>query len=155
MKTYTCPRDLEQFGFRCLTGEACGLSIRLLYDMNRKGHSLLARSLGMTPEQIIPNPPWNGGEFADGSVLLTNEQATLCALLGMLVYLGCVEVWQPYDKDGRLLNELYGLVNDEEIELAKKFRIGHPVGTEFRKHRLSSMPGSGDQHTHEMSGRIR
>lgn len=155
MKTYDCPRDLEQWGFNCLTGEACGLGLRLLYDMNHVAHAILARTMGFTVDQIKLSPTWNGGDYDAGSALLTSNQALMCALFGMLMWDKCICVMQPYNDQGRLSDTLYGIEDDVELGLIKETRCGLPRGTEFRTWKLSTMPGSGDLHLHHMSGRLR
>lgn len=154
MITYDCPRDLERWGFRCLTGEACGLSLRLLYDMNGVAHAILARTMGFTKDQLQLSPTWNGGAFDAGSALLTMEQATMCALFGMLMWDKCYAVVQTYSKCGHLENRLFGFDDEAEWKMFEETRIGLPEGTEFRVHRLSTAPGSGDRNRHMMSGRI-
>lgn len=154
MKTYDCPRDLEKWGFNCLTGEACGLGLRLLYDVDAAGHAIFARTVGMEVGQIQLSPSWNGGVFDAGSLLLTDHQAMMCALFGMLLFDRCFCVVQPYSENGYIRNVLYGFETEAEYALFLETRIGFPEGTEFRTHKLSTMPGSGDLNQHAMSGRI-
>ena len=149
MKSYHCPNDLEKFGFQCLTGEACGLSMRLLYDVNELGRKVLCKVLGI-PDISLPSP-WNGRRFAAGSVMLTGELALTCAIFGMLET-GCLEVWQCYDKSGRLTSEIYGLETQEEIEQAKQWNIGHP--REDRWYRWTYGGTARDRNVHVMTGRI-
>lgn len=152
MITYTCPRDLEQFGFRCLTGEACGLGIRLLYDVSEDGKRILARTLGLDETALTLPPAWNGGDFDAGSVMLTNDMAETVALFGLLFQKKCIEVWRRYE-DGELQHDLYGLQDSHEIALAQENRIGFPDGTSFYRYKGSRYPGSGDRNTHMISGR--
>ena len=153
MISYTCVGDLEQFGFDCLTGEACGLGMRLLYDVSEEGKEVLERSMGLMPGSMQLMSPWNGGKFGAGSVLMTYEQATTCAIFAMLLKKRCVEVWQQYHH-GRLGGSCYGLENAEEVRLAEESNIGCGSDASFRRWRLSSMPGSGDRNQHMISGRV-
>lgn len=155
MKSYDCPNDLQQWGFKCLTGEACGLSLRLLYDLNDQAHELLARTLGLGKHQLILNETWNGGQHSAGSAMLTADNAVMCALFGMLLKDKCVCVLQPYDKHGRLMPVLYGFETEDEHKQFKEMPVLASDRTEFRTHRLSTQPGTGDQHRHMMSGRVR
>jgi len=154
VKSYTCPGDLEQFGFRCLTGEACGLTMRLLYDVNLLGKRILEYSLGDI--EVSLREPWNGGEFNAGSVMLTYDMARTCAIFGMLGRhiqgeKPCLEVWELYD-DGRLTGQLYGLETQEEIDLATQYNIGCGKDASWRKWRLAGT--AGDRNVHVMSGRV-
>lgn len=152
MKTYTCPRDLEQFGFSCLTGEACGLGMRLLYDVNELGRLRLAKALGIPPERLKLAESWNGKAFNAGSVLLTGDLACTVAIFSMLD-IGCAEVWQPYAKDGKLTWELFGLTSDELLEAQDPAnRWGSGAANEHRRWRYAGT--AGDRNIHVMSGRI-
>ena len=46
MKSVHCWNDLEKFGVVLLTGEACGLSYRLLCDVTARGKKTLERPWG-------------------------------------------------------------------------------------------------------------
>ena len=59
MKTVACWEDLARYGIEALTGEACGLSYRLLCDVTAKGKAVLAKFLG-APDLALP-PAWNRG----------------------------------------------------------------------------------------------
>lgn len=61
---YECPRDLEQFGIRLLTGEACGLAMRGLFDLDKSGAAIVRSFLGV--QELKEN--WNSGAVA--SVML-------------------------------------------------------------------------------------
>jgi hypothetical protein len=37
VKTITCWNDLREFGIDPLTGEACGLGYRILFDLDERG----------------------------------------------------------------------------------------------------------------------
>ena len=154
MKTYYGAHDLREWGFDCLTGEACGLGIRLLYDVNDLGRTILSRTMGMEQHQLILNPSWNGGAFNKGSVLLTYDQALTCALFGMLLHDKCIQVMQPYVEFGHLQPQLYGLENKDEVGLFSDTLVGYPVGTTFKTYKLSGMPGTGDRNKHMFTGRI-
>lgn len=70
-------RDLELFGIRPLTGEACAYSMRLLCDLTEGGAALIRDYLGLPADcQLAPN--WNSGAVA--SIMLTREQLKPLAL---------------------------------------------------------------------------
>lgn len=52
-------RDLEPFGIKALTGEACPLSRRLLCDVTDDGKAILLDTLGLPPTSLPEN--WNSG----------------------------------------------------------------------------------------------
>jgi len=60
---------LDSFGVNYLTGEACGLSMRGLYDLTPAGAELLAEFLGGCVPQ---SEAWNGRDGAKVSALLTH-----------------------------------------------------------------------------------
>lgn len=63
--------DLRQFGIDVLTGEACGLSYRLLCDVTKEGKQTLEKALGVIALELADN--WNNGSATDphvGSVML-------------------------------------------------------------------------------------
>mgnify|MGYP000084127903 CR=1 FL=1 len=153
MKIYQSLNEAKQWGFNPLTGEACGLNLRILFDLSEQGHELLARSMGFNKEQLILSPSWNGGEFSAGSALLTTNQIETCVLLGMLLHDKCLEVWTPigeYAAHGFL----YGIDSMEELAAAKETNIEFSSDVGFRAYKLSGMPGTGDRNRHAMSGRI-
>src|SRR5947208_3214060 len=74
MKTITGFQDLTVFGIDPLTGEACGLSYRILCDVTEGGRNVLAKAFGI-PSIALPEA-WNRGSAADphvGSVMLAPE----------------------------------------------------------------------------------
>ena len=48
-QTYDCPRDLEQFGVLPLTGEACGVGMRMLCDLTQEGVDLIREFMRVEP----------------------------------------------------------------------------------------------------------
>src|SRR5690242_10625750 len=101
MKTVSCWEDLRPFGISALTGEACGMMYRILFDVTDQGRRALAKCLGVPGLQLAG--PWNRGDPADphvGSVLLTGEMFTPLAIFALLEG-GCDEVWLR--KDGWLV----------------------------------------------------
>src|SRR3954454_14489234 len=94
MKTIYNWRDLESYGIDPLTGEACGLMARVLFDCTEGGRKILAKALGIPDLKLAE--PWNRGTAADphvGSILLPHAMLTLVAVFALLES-GCDEVWQ-------------------------------------------------------------
>jgi len=56
IETYNSIQDLEQFGVFPLTGEACGLNMRILCDLDQQGCDLMRDFLRLSP--FAQN--WNG-----------------------------------------------------------------------------------------------
>ena len=80
MKTIGSWNDLRAHGIEVLTGEACGLSYRILCDVTARGKATIEKALGVR-ELRLPEG-WNRGEEGDphvGSILLAPE---LLPLLG-------------------------------------------------------------------------
>lgn len=93
MKTIRYWDDLRDEGIVALTGEACGLSYRLLCDVTARGKRTLEKALGVA--QLVLHENWNHGSADDphvGSVLLAPD---LLPFLGVFALLeaGCREVW--------------------------------------------------------------
>lgn len=63
MKSFDNTHQLEEFGIDCLTGEACGVGLRVLADVTEEGRTLLREFFRMD----VASAPWNGGV---GSVML-------------------------------------------------------------------------------------
>lgn len=146
MKTYHCIGDLDQFGFNCLTGEACGLGLRLLFDISAPAKAILVKALGV--QDIALRDAWNGGD-AVGSVMLDRDICTTLAIFGMLEQ-GCIEVWQSVgeNRDG----SIHGIENEEELVLAKESNIGYPNVEGWRVWKYQGTAGHRNRHV--MSGRV-
>lgn len=80
MKVINNWHDLEPYGIKALTGEACALSMRLLCDVNRSGLNLMERALGGV--SITPNPDWNGHD-AIGSLLIPYDMFESIAVIAL------------------------------------------------------------------------
>lgn len=149
MKSVRNADDLKRYGFDCLTGEACGLNLRLLFDVTAEGKSLLETVLGVREITLLQD--WNGGD-AVGSCLLTREMITTVAIFGMLFRDNCIEVWQEVTNDTPS-GEVFGIENEEELALAIDCNLAR-VGAAWRRFKRSPYPGSGDRNLHAVSGRV-
>ena len=63
MQKITCWDDLRPYGIDVLTGEACGLSYRILCDVTESGKQTIQKALGITNLGLPDN--WNRGDPAD------------------------------------------------------------------------------------------
>lgn len=85
MKTITCWNDLQPFGVIPLTGEACGLRYRILFDVTETGRKIVAKCFGI-PKMTLAEP-WNRGTKEDphvGSIMLTHEALLPLAVFALL-----------------------------------------------------------------------
>ena len=74
MRNITCWNDLRPFGIDVLTGEACGLSYRMLCDVTEKGKRTIQKALGIANLGLPEN--WNRGDPGDphiGAIMLAPE----------------------------------------------------------------------------------
>ena len=78
MKCVACFRDLEQFGIKCLTGEADALGFRILCDLTEQGVRVFRECFGIPSGPLAEN--WNSGAVA--SVMLTEESIKPLAVIG-------------------------------------------------------------------------
>ena len=147
MKTITCFNDLMPFGIDALTGEACGLSYRLLCDVTEHGRKIVAKALGI-PTLTLPEP-WNRGTATDphvGSVLLPFEMLVPLAVFGLLES-GCREAWLV--REGGVI----GIEPDDDPEMIEANRrlVGDRL---LRTLAYKGTAEAGDRNVHLMSGRI-
>lgn len=145
MKIITCYNDLLPFGIDPLTGEACGLSYRILCDVTERGRKILGKALGI-PALALPEP-WNRGGATDphiGSVMLAFEMLTPLSVFALLES-GCREVWLV--RDGGVI----GIEPDDSPEMIEANR--QLVGDRILR-TLGYRGTSCDRNVHIMSGRI-
>ena len=91
--------DFKPFGIYFLTAEACGLSLRILFDISPKGKAILEQYLGvknielwepMNPksrlkeEEIENNVPVNEQMHPIGTFMLTRDMFTTLAVFCLL-----------------------------------------------------------------------
>ena len=130
-------RDLREFGIDALTGEACGLMMRILCDVSEKGAEHLSRFLG-GHVKIDKGSNWNGGtkeEPSVGSVLLPYS---ILADLGAFLLLTTGKSGVALSKDGTIFEYTGELPAWMDVQ---------------RTWRRSDAPGTGDRNTHAFSGR--
>lgn len=144
MKSINCWNDLAPFGIIPLTGEACGLMYRILFDVTEQGRRIVAKCLG-TPDLNLPEP-WNRGGEANphvGCVMLTREMLQPLAVFALLES-GCKEVHLIKDS-------VYGVELSDPptaIEDVKRW-----AKVDYAR-RLAYAGTAGDRNVHVMSGRV-
>jgi hypothetical protein len=147
MRTINSWNELRPFGIDALTGEACGLSYRLLCDVTQRGKSTIEKALGIKSLDLPEN--WNRGGNEEphvGSVMLAPELLAPLAIVALLEA-GCVEVWrtrsgsligiEPTDAPDRI--EALRQVYSDRDNLVRRYAYG---GT------------AGDRNRHQMTGRV-
>lgn len=167
-ESYHCLDDLRQFGIYGLTGEACGVGMRVLCDVDKNGKELLEEYLRVS----LTSEPWNSstdGKDHVASVMLTPNMFQDIWIFAHLrkgtrhVFLG------GYVNDDRWTETHYESLNtthrhpvdswhpcayatndDEHMNLWKEANYFY-ISRVFR---TSKAPGTGLDNQHAMSGRI-
>lgn len=143
--------DMHRFGIGILTGEACGLGMRLLCDLSEKGKRLLEEFLGGCAS-FTEGSNWNSNvdnEPAVASALLAysswRELAAFCLLKeGYEVAAINVTRWSGeagvagFRLDGQSLDDV---MKEHDIHRAANFRTFQVTGT------------AGTRNTHVWTGR--
>jgi hypothetical protein len=159
MKTIGCLSDLKAHGIYPLTGEACGLMMRVLCDFSETGRRAIGKWLGIPEFQGAA--PWNsqtGEEKHVGSILLEHDAylslGVFCLLEG-----GCAEVFRlcPASKDSPPVGiisdrSLYGF-GPEENE-SRTAWLDRAVSSGWSCRRFACSGTAGDRNVHVMSGRV-
>lgn len=134
MKVVNCWNDLAVLGIKPLTGEACGLTYRILFDVTEQGKRALEKCFDV---KLQLAEPWNGD--AIGSIMLAPEMFVPVAIFALLEG-GCSEVWRSGDS-------LIGIEpGDGERERQAAARRGG--------RRYAYQGTAGSRNHHEFSGRV-
>jgi hypothetical protein len=146
MKTINCWDDLSRYGIVLLTGEACGLSYRLLCDVTAAGKRVIEKALGIA--QLVLHESWNHGNADDphvGSVMLAREVLTFLGVFALLEH-GCREVWLT---KGSSVVGIEPADLPDWLESFKRFHSNDLV------RRFAYAGTAGDRNQHVISGRVR
>ena len=140
---------LKSIGINILTGEACGLSMRLLCDIDDNAQTLLSDFFGGLE---FKSDGWNS--YSKKSIMLTRE-----TLNDIIVYSVCsqypivIKCAYKNKRDRFETNHLRGLNTQDELNALRphydkihngKFRVFYSSGT----------AAGGLRNTHEFSGRV-
>jgi len=144
VKSISCWNDLEPYGIIPLTGEACGLMYRILFDVTAKGRDVVAKCFGV-PKVNLPEA-WNCGTADNphvGCIMLSQEMLRPLAVFALLEN-GCKEVY--------LMGEVVVGIEPGDPEVAaetmrRAYKVDHA-------RRFSYGGTAGDRNTHVMSGRV-
>jgi hypothetical protein len=143
MKSINAWNDLEPFGIIPLTGEACGLMYRILFDVTAKGRNIVAKCFGI-PDVNLPEP-WNRGSQEDphvGCIMLARELLQPLAAFALLEA-GCKEVYLVKDS-------VHGMEETDAPDLIEDVKRWSGVD---HARRLAYAGTAGDRNVHVMSGR--
>lgn len=144
MKSISCWNDLQPFGMIPLTGEACGLMYRILFDVTEKGRKAVAKCFGI-PNINLPEP-WNRGSAEDphvGCIMLSQETMQPLAVFALLEN-GCKEVY--------LMGQvIVGIEPGDPEDAAETMRRVYKV--DYAR-RFAYSGTAGDRNVHVMSGRV-
>ena len=145
MQTINSWDDLSRYGIVPLTGEACGLMYRILFDVTARGKKILEKAFDVTELKLREN--WNRGADTDphvGCIMLAHDVLPFVGVFALLED-GCPEVWLT--KGGGLIGiERTDLA--EDVERFKEFHASDLV------RRFAYSGTAGDRNEHMMSGRI-
>ena len=143
MRSISSWNDLREYGIDPLTGEACSLMYRILFDVTEKGAKVVRKCLGI-PKMTFAES-WNGGTKEEphiGSIMLTQEMLIPLAIFALLEN-GCTEA---YILNGTVI----GIEPDDPPDTAEAMRKAYRV--EYA--RRFSYGSGGDRNQHQMSGRV-
>ena len=132
--------ELRPFGIDLLTGEACGLAMRLLCDVTAAGRKLIE---GFLSCNLRDDSNWNGGSKDDphvASVMLTR------AVFNDLAAYILVSTCQRDDTN------IAAYAEGGAVEYTGTEYI--PTGLLGRHYRRSAAPGTGLRNEHMASGRV-
>ncbi len=144
MKTVSGWKDLEPYGILPLTGEACGLMYRILFDLTEPGASVFKKCFGLGRNSTL-GEAWNRGT-ADkphvASVMLSQESLVPLGIFALLEN-GCTEV---YVLNGNVI----GLEADDPPDTLKTVCRAYKAEC---SRRFSYGGTTGARNVHQMSGR--
>jgi hypothetical protein len=147
MQQYDSWTDLERRGIGYLTGEACGLSMRLLCDVNERGRKTVETFLRC---KLVDDSNWNttvDGEPAVASVMLP------CSIFVELAAFAHVEQTgfpvRIISQNGRD-EEAIGMEEGDDQAMYNRVETVYP-GRWVSK---STHPGTGIDNRHAMSSRL-
>ena len=145
MKTINCWDDLSCYGIVPLTGEACGLSYRLLCDVTAAGKRVIEKALGVAQLGLHEN--WNHGSADDphvGSIMLAPDLLPFIGVFALLEA-GCREVWLTKG------HTVIGIEAEDSPDCVESFQRIHANDL---ARRFGYAGTAGDRNQHMMTGRV-
>jgi hypothetical protein len=145
MKSIRSWDDLSAYGIVPLTGEACGLSYRILCDVTARGKKTLEKALGVAQLGLQEN--WNHGNADDphvGSIMLAPDLLPFIGVFALLES-GCREVW---------LTKRQQVVGIEPEDLPDRLDASKRYCGDEMLRRFAYAGTAGDRNQHMMTGRV-
>ena len=145
MKSIRCWDDLSTHGIIPLTGEACGLSYRILCDVTARGRKTLEKALGVAQLGLHEN--WNHGSADDphlGSIMLAPDLLPFIGVFALLEA-GCREVWLTKGQT------VLGIEADDSPDQVETL---HRCHANDLTRRFGYSGTAGDRNQHMMTGRV-
>ena len=146
MKTIRCWNDLRDYGIVLLTGEACGLSYRLLCDVTAKGKRTLEKALSIQQLGLAEN--WNHGSDDDehvGSIMLPPDALSFHRGLSRCWKAAVPRFWLTKSSG------VVGIEPDDSPDRVEAFKRFH---ADDLSRRFRYAGTAGDRNRHVMSGRV-
>ena len=128
-----------------LTGEACGLSYRILCDVTAAGKRIIEKALDVAQLGLREN--WNTGKAEDrhvGSIMLAPEILSVLEVFTLLEH-GCREVWRTKGN---------GVVGIEAADVPDRLEAFKRFHADDLVRRFAYAGTAGDRNQHVMSGRV-
>ena len=145
MNTISTLDDLRSYGIVSLTGEACGLMYRILFDVTARGKKILEKAFDVSELKLRES--WNHGTDTEphvGCIMLAHEVLPFVGIFALLEH-GCPAVWLT--KGGGLIG-IERTDAAEDVECFKRFHAPDLV------RRFAYSGTAGDRNEHMMSGRV-
>ena len=145
MKSIRCWDDLPAYGIVPLTGEACGLSYRILCDVTARGKKTLEKAMSIAQLGLHEN--WNHGSADDrhvGSIMLAPEVLPFLGVFALLEH-GCREVWLTKGQT------VIGIEAEDSPNCVESFQRIHANDL---ARRFGYAGTAGDRNQHMMTGRV-
>ena len=149
IQSYQYDKFLSEEGIHALTSEACGIGLRVLYDLAPDGVALIAEFLGT---RILTGNSWNDQTSGSASIMLPGQWIEPLVIYVMLREYRHVAVVHVKTKS-YFLDSITGLQEDELEEW--KERVGHTYANdEYRIYSRQGTVANGMRNQHVMSGRV-
>lgn len=144
--------DLRPYGIILLTSEACGLGMRLLFDLTADGRKIVEQFLGAD----ISSAPWNGPP-AKASIMLPPEMYVPLAVFCLLTEFdhALVVEWSAamVGRAGRSIAGYYDGSQWEAMLAHARERLELGTITHYRDYSKSGTAHDGQRNRHHFSGR--
>jgi hypothetical protein len=151
---YNYIHHLKKWGIVYLTGEACGLAMRGLYDITPRGEKLLDDFLGGAQ---LTSQYMNGRDGAKHSMMISSRMAKDLFIYGLLFFKEAdyvIEVTTTIGSKQYPSIRWYKGPGDQLYEDLEKMRDSEHLFM-GRSYQRSESPGDGMRHVHHFSGRMR